>query len=583
MFTILGITLSAGIVRNDDGSYDFSGVLDTGTLTALAAELRAKAIETGKAGGVSTETLADIKAARAFAEAVDAETTARAEAERVASEELAAELAALEGDEDESLSDEDEADETEGDEDADESDDSDADEDADEDEVVASANARWTPSASHVAANRKQRRQAPPASRSGRYGDAGFRAVDGRDGLGESLEGSGALGTALLERWSEVEGSRGKVAVARTFGSFTEAQRLTGDPDQDNVKLGLLAAPGSPEAIESLTAALCAPTEPTYTLATSSSTARPVSASLATYVPKRGKVSVYPTPKLSDIEDDTGRGQWTATDDANPSASKNPPATITCADSVTYTMYGLYRSMKIKNMLAMTFPELVEAYLNRLGALTSRLGDTLLLDAGINSPNTRTVTATANEYGAAINVVGSFLQIAALYREEERYGDERFDAWLPRWVAPALQLDILRMRKTSGSFGDRLPSVAEVTRYLANAGVDVTWTLDTATTWDPAPVLADGEALPDFPTTVPFLLAPKGNLRKLDRGDLTIGVNPGGIYRDNESNQDNSFTVFQESFEGLMDLGATNWSGTIEDVCVNGAQVADVTAITCGS
>lgn len=584
MLTILGISLSGAIVRNDDGTYDFSAVTDTAELTALAAQVRAKAIETAKAGNVPADTLAEIKLARAFAEAVDAETAARAEAEEAASAELAAELAALEG---ESLSDEDadEADGDDADEDADEADadeaDGDEDEDGDEEDQV-TASATWTPTASAASTGRRQR-QAPPARRTGRYGDAGFRAVDGRDGLGETFADSGTLGTALMERWEEVKGSRGKVAVARTLGHFTEAQTLTTDAEANTIKLGLGAVPGSPEAMESLTAALCAPTEPTYAIATQSSTARPVKGSLAVYRPQRGKVSVYPSPKLSDIAVDTGRGQWTAEDDANPSATKNPPATITCADPETYTMYGVYRSMKIKNMLAMTFPELVEAYLNRLGALTSRLGDTLLLDAGINSPNTSTITAAGTGYGASIDILGSFLSIAALYREEERYGDQQFDAWLPRWVAQAFRLDVLRQRKTQGRIGDRLPTMAEVNAVLSDAGVDVTWTLDTASTWGAAPVLTDGEALPDFPVDVPFLLAPKGNLRALDRGDLTIGVNPGGIYRDNSSNEDNTFTIFQESFEGLMDLGATNWAGAIEGVCFSGAQVADVTAITCGS
>ncbi len=95
--------------------------------------------------------------------------------------------------------------------------------------------------------------------------------------------------------------------------------------------------------------------------------------------------------------------------------------------------------------------------------------------------------------------------------------------------------------------------------------------------------LTSGGVIPDYPTTITGLFTPKGNLRVLDRGQLTIGVAPGNIYRDNASNTKNEFTIFQEGFEGLMDFGATNCAFSLTDVCLNGAQVADVDAITCGS
>jgi hypothetical protein len=248
-------------------------------------------------------------------------------------------------------------------------------------------------------------------------------------------------------------------------------------------------------------------------------------------------------------------------------------------------MYGVYRCMTIKNMLWMTYPELVEAYLNRLGALTARLGEEAMLDAFIGSPNTKAVTldVAANKQGASINLLATLINLTALAREEERFDDIQFDAWLPRWVVPALKIDLLRQRRTSGRLGDRIPTTLELERAMSDSGIDVTWTLDYAETWTPASFLTEGDPIPAFPVDIPGVIAPKGNLRALDRGDLTIGVAPGNLYRDNTSNSKNEVTLFQESFEGVMDLGATNYAFTVENVCLNGAQTADVTAIDCSA
>lgn len=70
-------------------------------------------------------------------------------------------------------------------------------------------------------------------------------------------------------------------------------------------------------------------------------------------------------------------------------------------------------------------------------------------------------------------------------------------------------------------------------------------------------------------------------MKALDRGELTIGVTNGGIYRDNASNAVNEFSIFRENFEGLIDFGAKSLAITINGACPGGAQTADVESITC--
>lgn len=571
MKTILGIQIPENLAD-----------LDNDALKALATSLRQAALAAVNEG-VDPAGLAEVKEARTLADQATTTLAERQAADEAHAAEVQAEAEALAAELADDT-DEDAADESDEDDAADDSDDEGDGEDAsDEAADKTPVTAAYKPKAAAVQAQAPESPAPVQAETFGTYEDAGFESTSASNGVdaGEKFESMAQLGQSLMDRWDTIKGARdGKVAVGRLAGRFTDAQKLTEDPAAN---LAILGGPDplSKKAQKAVTAAMCAPAEPTYALATMSSTARPVKASLATYQPARGRVSVYPTPKLGDIADDTGRGIWTRADDADSEAVKNACATIPCANSVTYDIYGIYRCLTVTNMLSMTFPELVEAYLNRLGALTARLGDSTLLDAMIGSTNTKALTRSGNTFGASINLFNTIIDSVALYREEERYGDQQFDAWIPRWVVPALQHDVMNMRRTSGSVRERLVSQAEIEAMLRDVGVDVTWTLDFASTWETPAPLVDGDAIPELPTTIDFIVAPKGNFRALDRGDLTVGVANGNIYRDNASNTVNQFTIFQESFEGLMDLGATNLAVTISDVCLRGTQTADVDALEC--
>jgi len=570
MKTILGIQIPENLAD-----------LDNDALKALASSLRT-AIETAANGDVDLDVLAEIKAARDIRTEVREALTERQAADEALEAERQAVLAELADEDPEDPADEDPADEDP------ENPDDPADEDpADPEGDEATKASTYKPTAKAIRQENGDGDPAPTPDAEvesyGSYAEAGFVSTSASNGVdaGERFASMKQLGQALTDRWDTIRGaSDGKVAVAKLNGRFTDAQTLDGDAAANVEKLGG-PDPLSPRARKAVTAAMCAPATPTYELATTSSTARPVKNSLAVYRPARGSVSVYPTPKLGDIDDEIGRGIWTKADDADAQAVKNACATIPCSNSVVYDLYGIYRCLTVTNMLSMTFPELVEAYLNRLGALTARLGDSTLLDAMIGSVNTKQLTRSGNSFGAAINLFETIIDSVAIFREEERYGDQQFDAWMPRWIVPALQHDVMNMRRTSGSLRDRLPSRSEIEAMLRDVGVDVTWTLDFAENWETVAPAEDGQALPELPTQINFIMSPKGNFRALDRGELSIGVANGNIYRDNASNTKNQFTIFQESFEGLMDLGATNYEVEISGVCLRGTQTADVDALEC--
>lgn len=322
---------------------------------------------------------------------------------------------------------------------------------------------------------------------------------------------------------------------------------------------------------DELVATFCPPATPQYNLACANTLRRPVFSSLPSFQAPRGRVSIMPSPALSDIT--TGYGQWTSDDDLDAEALKEACQTITCGSPTEYEMYGVYRCLTVKNMMAMTYPELVEAYLNRLGAAHARLAEELLLNA--MSSGATTVDAPALGYGGSVSVTSTILNYLALYQESQRWDvTGNMEAWLPRWVLWAMKMDIMRRRQTSGTFV--VPSDAEVVAMFNNVGVNPTFFIDRPTWAVAVPAVATGGNLNRLPDSVQILIAPPGKFAVIDRGELAVGVTGNNIYRDNESNRRNQFTFFFENFEGVVNT--TSCPAHVLDIpaCWNGAQIDDI-------
>lgn len=410
-----------------------------------------------------------------------------------------------------------------------------------------------------------------------------FVATSGVDGkiAGEPFKDNLDLSAALLKRFDDIAGGgTEKIVVAKALANFDSDHILDGANVSENLaKLGgadlRQQGNGSPN---SLVAAICAPAEPYYGLVAMSSTARPVRGSLGQYAAPRGAVTVYPSPHLADVV--SGRGVWTRANDAAGNTTKLC-AVIPCSSPTQYDIYGVWRCLTVTNMMAMTYPELVDAFQNRLQALQASLAESTLLNAMVGSVNTRNLTADLSLWGYSANqsLLDTFVETLSAYKEAERYDDgQRFDAWAPRWVKAALVIDIINRKNLTGTNANVAAATSDVEAAIAGVGLDINWTLDYASDWTQAPVLpADAGAIPALPHTANLILSPKGNFRVLDRGELTIGVTNNNIYRDNASNAKNQFTMFFENFEGLIDFGATSVELTISNFKATGSQVADTT------
>ena len=391
-----------------------------------------------------------------------------------------------------------------------------------------------------------------------------LKAVDGVSGkrAGDNFQNWKELGLAAAEKGSSIRGNTSeKFEVARIVANYPQDRILSDDINFNMAKF---------EADE-LTAALCAPAVPYYGLACMNTVRRPVFNSLPQFQAPRMKVSIMPSPTLSQIT--TGYGQWTAANDADDAATKATCQTITCGSPTEYTMYGVYRCITIKNMLAMSYPELVEAWLNRLAAAHARLAEQLLLNA--MGTGATMIDAPLLGYGASTSVITTILNYIALYQETQRWDiSGPLEAWMPRYAMTGIKMDLARRRNSSGGI-QRIVSDAEVEAMFLEAGVNVHWFIDTPTWAQAVPSVASLNTLNLLPQAIDVLIAPPGKFALMDRGELAIGVTGNGLYRDNTSNSKNQFTFFFENFEGIVNTTSCPAHILHIPVCYTGIQVDD--------
>ncbi len=555
--------------------------LSSSELRALAADIRV-GVEAVLADAPSTEQIAEarefigkrkeIVALAKTKDALAAEAAEMSEEEEAApvAEEVAAEAepaAETEPEEVEELASKKDDDEEAAEHDEDEEEDDEMSSETPEVEKID------TPEATEASVNRKVRTSMGVADSpstevaSGRLTADKLLSRSGVDGKAPGQEfGSWLeLAESLQAKASQItRNSSERFQVAYVPGKFDDAHTLS-----DNMVLNLRKF--EPEIM----AEMCAPAEPQYDLDCWNTDRRPVRNSMAAFKPDaRGAVTIYPSPSLSDITNQApdGVGIWDNDRDTELDDPKTC-AVIECAEPTLYRLYGVYRCLTVQNLLAITFPELVEAYLNRLAAAHARLAETQLLEAmGTGSV---TVDAGALGYGTSTSVTTSVMNLLALHQDSERWDIGGMEAWMPRWIAWAMKMDLMRRRNTSGGV-QSVPSDAEITRMFTDMGVTPHFFIDTPSWATAIPAVQTGGTLNLLPSQVEMIVAPTGKFAVMDRGELSIGVTGNNIYRDNTSNSLNQFTFFFENFEALVDTNSCPaYLLEVPGLCHNGVQIDD--------
>ena len=391
-----------------------------------------------------------------------------------------------------------------------------------------------------------------------------LNAFDGVEGkkAGDQFENWGELAMALVTRAGNIRSNTAEsFKVAQIRGKYG-ADRQLGD------NLVMNAAKFEPDEIQ---AAFCAPATPYYGISCINETRRPVFNSLPQFQnTQRMQVSIMPSPALSDIT--SGYGIWSDTDDDDANKVK-ACATITCGSPTTFKMYGVWRCLTVKNLLAMSYPELVEAWLNRLAAAHARLAEQTLLNA--MASGCTNISAPRLGYGASVSILSTVLNYLALYQETQRWDIAgNMEAWAPRWVLWGIKMDLLR-RRQDGSNVPTIATDAQIAAMFASVGVNIHWFMDTPSYAVAIPAVG-ASTLNLIPQSVQILIAPPGKFALMDRGELNIGVTGDGLYRDTSTNARNQFTFFFENFEGVVNTNTCPAHILDIPVCWNGAQIDDI-------
>lgn len=390
-------------------------------------------------------------------------------------------------------------------------------------------------------------------------------ASDGVTGKkpGEGFASWGELSVALMDRGNNVNANTSERFTVGTVTANYPAERQLSDNKAINL------AKFEPDE---MMAALCAPATPYYDMHCMNVVRRPVFNGLPQFAAPRMKVSIMPSPALSDITN--GIGQWTAANEASTNAVKAACQTITCGSPTEFQVYGVYRCMTIRNMLAMSYPELVEAWLNRLQAAQARLAEQLLLNA--MATTAPAISAPVLGYGAATTITTTLLNYLTLFQETQRWDlTENLELWGHRWILNGMKLDLARRRNTSGAVM-KIVTDEDINAMFRNAGFNPHWFIDTPTWSSAVPAVSTGGTLNRLPVDANFLIFRPGKYALMDRGNLNIGVTGNNIYRDNNSNARNEFTMFWESFEGVVDTGDCGANVlTIPGLCFSGVQQDD--------
>lgn len=388
-------------------------------------------------------------------------------------------------------------------------------------------------------------------------------ASDGVDGMnaGDAFESWTHLAASIERRANSIRtDAESKFQVAAIKANYPKDRILSENPHFNLAKFDQ----------EELTAAFCAPATPYYGISCANTLRRPVQTSLPGFQETRMKVSIMPSPTLSDIN--AGYGIWLDTYDDDAARGK-VCETIDCGSPTEYKMYGVWRCLTVKNLMMMSYPELVEAWLNRLGAAHARLAEQTLLAAMY--AGTTELDAPRLGYGATTSILSTMLNYLALYNETQRWENVgNMEAWAPRWVLWGIKMDLFRRRQT----GSGVPMVAsddDINRMFANAGFNMHWFLDTPSYAVSIPGVGSS-TLNLIPQSVQIIVAQPGKFALMDRGELSIGVTGNGMYRDNSSNTHNQFTFFFENFEGIVNTNTCPAHTLDIPVCWNGVQIDDI-------
>jgi hypothetical protein len=364
---------------------------------------------------------------------------------------------------------------------------------------------------------------------------------------GQQLDGLVEVAEALMAKRGHIRGTD----VGNDGYQYLVASMQTAEYTDDRV-LGndaivnfnrVQAATNSMDAIVA-GGGINVPLTPYYEITTYGDSVRPVRDALVGFRADRGGIRYVPSPKIADTA--TGVNVYAETVDASatPYGAGKGSVTLSVGSETTVKVDVVPRIMKIGNLNARTFPEMVAAWTRLLIAQHAREAEQNLLDK-ITSGST--AVSAAATYGATRSLLPQIDQLVASFRSRNRVAaTQQFRAIIPFWVKDLIRTDLSR-QTYDANFGI---NDAQIDAYFAARGVNCTWTLDTGSTTNMVWGTQSTGGMLKYPTIVEWFLFPEGSWLFLDGGSLDLG-----LVRDSTLNSTNDYMLFAETFESAAFVG----------------------------
>lgn len=287
-----------------------------------------------------------------------------------------------------------------------------------------------------------------------------------------------------------------------------------------------------------------APLTPFYELTVFGDSVRPVRDALVGYKADRGGIRYVASPVIGTTS--AGANVYAESVDASatPYGSGKGSVTVSAGPEITVKVDVVPRIMKVGNLMARTFPEMVASWTKLLLAQHARKAEGNLLDKLVADS---TAVSGGAVYGGTLTILAHVDQLVAAYRSRHRIATgARFRAVIPFWVKDLVRTDI--SRKQFGGVPN-LPDSA-IDEYFSVRGVNVTWHYDESATTTSIFGAQTTVPMLKYPTTVEWFLFPEGTWLFLDGGSLDLG-----LVRDSTLNSTNDYTIFAETFESAARVG----------------------------
>jgi hypothetical protein len=396
--------------------------------------------------------------------------------------------------------------------------------------------------------------------------------------LGSPLDDKqlGEVMAAQFDSYRQVTGVQRRSLVASVDRGYSyPAERILRSNDSaETVLRKIRDVIGGANTLETLTAAVCAPSTPVYTQDQLATRGRPLLGVLPSLGVDQRRGSYITVPPSSFADASAAITHITGLE-STPDPATKAVLDVTCGSPVTTIVEAFALRIRDTNFNRMTFAERWTKTWEDALAMLDRIAESVLLSLIRNSAFTLQYTGFGADLGIYRDLLNRWSLMATAIRSSERM-DETAPLTL---VAPSAvrRMMVEDLRKQQPGDNTLTPSMAQVDQAVAALNLNVGWYRDTPTGGSPAAenqiysMPDDGAAGPQWINTVEWGMWPPAAWAHAELPIIDLGTE----IRDSANIPTNQVEGFLEGWETVVPSGLVSvWVS--EPICVSGASSAAV-------